>query len=157
MAGFSFLNSDQRIILADNVTLGYIGSLSNSLLNKLDLKNKKLRIAVVELNLYKLLENFSPRYNYQPLPQFPSVVRDLAFELDKNVSWQSLYDLAAKADKMVKRVEFLSLYDLGEKNSLAVRIEYAAKDRTLTSEEVAVVEKKIIKLVADKLKGNLRS
>jgi phenylalanyl-tRNA synthetase beta subunit len=64
--------------------------------------------------------------------------------------------LIAGADDLIQKVEFLSVYDLGEKKSLAVRIEYAAKDRTLTSEEVAVIEKNIIKLVEQKLKGNLR-
>lgn len=155
-SSYKFLEQDQRFIIVGDKAIGYLGSLKKEIVDKLDLKSNELKIVLVELNLDKLLLNFSPQLNYQPLPQFPSVVRDLAFELNKDVTWQTVYDLIAGADDLIQKVEFLSVYDLGEKKSLAVRIEYAAKDRTLTSEEVAVIEKNIIKLVEQKLKGNLR-
>jgi len=149
-------SDDQRHIIIGTEAVGYVGSLSLDLTTKLDLKNQKAKIAAVELDLNKLIDNFSAEIKYNPLPLFPSVVRDLAFELDKGVKWQAVQDLVFGADDLIKSVEFLSIYDLGEKKSLAFRVEYLSSEKTLTSEEVEIVENKIIKLVKEKLKGNLR-
>lgn len=85
---------------------------------------------------------------YQPLPKFPSSVRDLAVVLNTAVPWEEVKKAIKTAGApLVSAVELFDVY-VGDtiptgKRSLACHITYSAPDRTLTSEEVTATEQRI--------------
>lgn len=145
--------------------VGWLGEMKPEIYQQFNFKNRN--VCLFELNFSEFVGAGLdlPVKKYKPLPQFPVVVRDLAFELEWNVKWQdiSIVILAKIAtgnssliqDPIIKEIIFLSEFDLGNKKSVAFRIIYQA-ERTLKDEEVEVVQKKIIKLVEEKFGGELR-
>ena len=92
---------------------------------------------------------------YQALPQFPAVERDLAVEVSWEVRWQEIKNELLKMDKLIKEIRFLSEYALEDKKSLAFRVVYQA-GRTLKDDEVNQVEQKIINKLKKKFGAELR-
>ncbi|HPA25310.1 MAG TPA: phenylalanine--tRNA ligase subunit beta [bacterium] len=155
----SYLNSEKSLaVCVGDKQLGWLGELKKEIYQKFNFKNRN--ICLTEINLTELIavaKNVSVK-KYQPLPQFPSVVRDLAFELGWSVNWESVNKEILKLvqdDNIKKETEFLSEFDLGNKKSLAFRIIYQAH-RTLTDKEVDNIQEKIIKLITEKFAGKLR-
>lgn len=153
----SFLEKQSSVVVtAGGKKVGYFGNLSNQVINKLDLKAGKKNLCVFEIDLEGLFSNMEQTEKFQALPQYPGVSRDLAFELDKKIVWHDLKEQVLKISLLIKNIEFLSIYDLGDKKSLAFRVEYLSDEKTLTSEEVEKIELEIVKMVQEKFKGNLR-
>lgn len=139
--------------------LGWLGEFKKEIYQKFNFKNRNICLA--EINFDELV-NLATRVGvkkYQALPQFPEIVRDLAFELDWQVGWKSISEEILKQvqdDSIIKKeIYFLSEFDLGTKKSLAFRIIYQAK-RTLTDKEIDLMQEKIIKLIEEKFKARLR-
>ena len=121
-------------------------------------KIKGKEVVSFEINfdlLSSIIKSNKEIKQYSPISQYPSMERDLAFELDWKIVWGDIRQELEKVDELIVNIEFLSEYDLGEKKSLAFRLIYSA-DRTLKDEEVEVIQKKIIKLIEEKFKGKLR-
>ncbi len=159
----SYLNSEKSLaVCVGDKQLGWLGELKKEIYQKFNFKNRN--ICLTEINLTELIavaKNVSVK-KYQPLPQFPEVIRDLAFELDWNVRWGDIYKFILSEsprdeskDPVASELNFLSEFDLGAKKSLAFRITYQAS-RTLTDKEVDLRQEKIIKLVEEKFAGRLR-
>jgi len=146
----------------DGEELGWLGELKENIYRQFSFKNRK--VALFEINFDKLIKIVGTgrdlSVKYKPLPQFPSIIRDLAFELNWDVKWQNVNDEILRRftpqDDNLREVQFLSEFGLGDRKSVAFRIIYQA-DRTLKDEEVEVVEKKIIKILGDKFGARLRA
>ena len=85
-----------------------------------------------------------------PLPQFPSVRRDLSVMVEDSVAWSSLEE-AISASSAGEHVDHLELFDVYRGKgvpegcrSLAFRLEYRAPDRTLTDKEVESMQAAVI-------------
>ena len=104
----------------------------------------------------KEFSNIGDVKKYSPLPQYPSIERDLAIEIDWQIKWNEILELV-QGDRsgLIANIKFLSEYDLGDKKSVAFRIIYQT-DRTLKDKEVEVVEKKIIKKLDKNFGAKLR-
>ncbi len=95
---------------------------------------------ILELDFEMLLAHFSTTKTFVPLPQFPSVKRDLAFVLADRTEYAAIERAIEKVDPSIVSVELFDTYrgkgiDPGKK-SLGVRVEFRAADRTLESKEV---------------------
>ncbi|MDD5289619.1 MAG: phenylalanine--tRNA ligase subunit beta [Patescibacteria group bacterium] len=160
MGSFSYLDKEKLLsIEIDGKEIGFIGELKENIYRQFGFKNRK--VALFEINFDKLVlaEQKTEGVKYAPLPQFPSIIRDLAFELDWKVRWSEIVEgilRFAQNDKLIKNVEFLSEFGLGDRKSVAFRIVYQA-DRTLKEEEVEVVEKKIVEIISKKFNARLRA
>jgi phenylalanyl-tRNA synthetase beta chain len=145
-------------VIINGEEYGWLGELKETVYNQFNFKNRK--VALFEINFDKLVlaAQKVEGVKYAPLPQFPSIIRDLAFEISWNVKWADVCSviLSGAKDPLVRSTEFLSEFGLGDKKSVAFRITYQA-DRTLKDEEVEVVEKKIIKMLGDKFNARLRA
>jgi len=145
-----FLNSNKVInIMAGKNKIGWIGEMKNQI------KSKK--IALFEIDFKALIKAQKYDKIYSQIPQYPSIERDIAVEVDWDVKWGDLQNviLSKAKDPVVKEIVFLSEYDLGKKKSLAFRVIYQA-DRTLKDVEVEMIENKIIKLLNKKFNAELR-
>ncbi|NCD00608.1 phenylalanine--tRNA ligase subunit beta [bacterium] len=129
--------------------IGVLGKLDNELANKTSCK-KKVVFADISLNkIIELLKIESKREEYKELDKFPAVVRDLAFVIDKNISYNQLKNAIINFNEYIESVKLFDVYEgdkLDEgKKSLAFHIEYRSEEKTLTAIEVDEIQKRLIK------------
>ncbi len=98
---------------------------------------------------------------YREIPKFPSVRRDLALELDKNISFKQLYDLAFDTEK--KLLVGVNLFDVYEgdkieqgKKSYALSFVLQDKFKTLNDKVIDKTMQKIYKNFESKFGAKLR-
>ncbi len=97
--------------------------------------------ALCELDITELIAYVLPRQSIEPPPRFPAVRRDLALVIDREFPVGSVVRTVAQVESpLLEDVELFDVYE-GEpiatgKKSVALALNYRAKDRTLTDEEV---------------------
>ncbi len=98
---------------------------------------------------------------YQDIPKFPAVRRDLALEVNKNVSYKDLYDTAFDTEK--KLLVGVNLFDVYEgdkiaegKKSYALSFILQDKYKTLTDKQIDKTMKKIFQNLEKKFAVKLR-
>jgi phenylalanyl-tRNA synthetase beta chain len=115
--------------------IGYLGKVSRAAAERFDLGKDRPVVLLLDLGALR----FAPR-SYRDLPAFPAIVRDLAAVVDAARPWGEIEAAArAAAPANLRGVQLLSVFE-GEpipagKKSVALRMEFRAADRTLTSEE----------------------
>ncbi|MGV2994720.1 phenylalanine--tRNA ligase subunit beta, partial [Streptococcus porcinus] len=109
----------------------------------------KQRTYVFELNYDKLM-NVSVGYiNYEQIPKYPGVTRDIALEVDTIVSAAELVStIKAHGGKIFQDAQVFDVYE-GEhmeegKKPVAIRISYLDTENTLTDEQVTAVHDEIV-------------
>ena len=96
---------------------------------------------------------------YKEVSKYPPVVRDISFIIDKDVQLNNYYEIVRDlAGNLIEEVKLLDTYrdekKFGaDKVSYTFRITYRSPERTLTNEEVNVIQDKII----DKTKTELQA
>lgn len=106
-----------------------------------------------EINLDCILKAKASKVKFVPLDRYPSVKRDIALVMDKDVTAEKLLEIIKKTDRhMIRNVEVFDVYE-GEhiestKKSIALSVTYQS-DHTLTDMEVNEVHEKML--------GNLRN
>lgn len=118
------------------------------------------RVGVVKLNLSLAADCVRAEKKYATLSEFPSVERDVAFVVKKNISHQDIVSTLSQADPLLKSVELFDVYEgerVGVENkSMAYRLIYQDSTRTLVTEEVEKVHANIIKILKENFKAEIR-
>ncbi|HCY7795317.1 TPA: phenylalanine--tRNA ligase subunit beta [Staphylococcus aureus] len=131
-------------ILLENKVVGFIGELHPTLAADNDLK----RTYVFELNFDALMAVSVGYINYQPIPRFPGMSRDIALEVDQNIPAADLLStIHAHGGNILKDILVFDVYQ-GEhlekgKKSIAIRLNYLDTEETLTDERVSKVQAEI--------------
>ncbi|NGF92241.1 phenylalanine--tRNA ligase subunit beta [Staphylococcus aureus] len=131
-------------ILLENKIVGFIGELHPTLAADNDLK----RTYVFELNFDALMSVSVGYINYQPIPRFPGMSRDIALEVDQNIPAADLLStIHAHGGNILKDTLVFDVYQ-GEhlekgKKSIAIRLKYLDTEETLTDERVSKVQAEI--------------
>ncbi|HDJ6483013.1 TPA: phenylalanine--tRNA ligase subunit beta [Staphylococcus aureus] len=131
-------------ILLENKVVGFIGELHPTLAADNDLK----RTYVFELNFDALMSVPVGYINYQPIPRFPGMSRDIALEVDQNIPAADLLStIHAHGGNILKDTLVFDVYQ-GEhlekgKKSIAIRLNYLDTEETLTDERVSKVQAEI--------------
>ncbi|HDK7667968.1 TPA: phenylalanine--tRNA ligase subunit beta [Staphylococcus aureus] len=131
-------------ILLENKVVGFIGELHPTLAADNDLK----RTYVFELNFDALMSVSVGYINYQPIPRFPGMSRDIALEVDQNIPAADLLStIHAHGGNILKDTLVFDVYQ-GEhlekgKKSIAIRLNYLDTEETLTDERVSKVQAEI--------------
>ncbi len=152
-----FLES-AAVSLGGKLQLGELGQLSPALAKKYDLRDG---VFLAELSLDQLLARRNPAKSFKPLPQFPSIRRDVAMLVPEPTT----HDAVLQAVKQAKpsNLESVDLFDVfrgknvpeGQK-SLAYAFTYRAADKTLTDAEVNAAHMKIVEAFKAQLKAAVR-
>ncbi|MBU4923429.1 phenylalanine--tRNA ligase subunit beta [Staphylococcus aureus] len=131
-------------ILLENKVVGFIGELHPTLAADNDLKRRY----VFELNFDALMAVSVGYINYQPIPRFPGMSRDIALEVDQNIPAADLLStIHAHGGNILKDTLVFDVYQ-GEhlekgKKSIAIRLNYLDTEETLTDERVSKVQAEI--------------
>ena len=139
-------------------TLGEFGQLSPLLAKKYDLRDAAL---LAELNLDLLLARRNPAKSFKPLPQFPSIRRDVAMIVPEATT----HDAVLQVVKQTKpaNLEAVELFDVfrgknvpeGQK-SVAYAFTYRSPEKTLTDTEASTAHTKIVEAFKTQLKAVVR-
>jgi phenylalanyl-tRNA synthetase beta chain len=126
-------------IVVDGEEIGWVGELHPRLARGIDVR----AAAAFELDAGPLLEAAgSGRETYADFTTYPAVGEDIAVVADRDRSADEIRAVVAEAGgDLLRSVGIFDAYE-GEqvpdgKRSLALRLEFASPDRTLTDEEVA--------------------
>ena len=97
---------------------------------------------------------------YAPISKFPSVRRDFAFVLNKDVEAVAVVDLIKGISPIIKEVRVFDVFEdasLGDKRSLALGVIFQDSDRTLEDSVVEDLANKIVAGVKNDFDGDLRA
>jgi len=119
-------------------------------------------VCALEFDLEVLLAQMGVTRVMKPLPRFPAVVQDIALIVDEDLPAEEVRQaILAFGGRLLRDARLFDLYR-GEpippgKKSLAYSLTYQAEDRTLTDEEVARVQERIVRRLAEELGAKLRA
>ncbi|MDQ0208067.1 phenylalanine--tRNA ligase subunit beta [Alkalicoccobacillus murimartini] len=131
--------------LLNGKSIGYVGQLHPAVQKENDLRETY----VFELDLDALLNADAPMVQYQTLPRFPSISRDIALVVNQDQTAGELEDIIrAAGTELLKSVNLFDHYE-GEhledgKKSLAFSLLYLDPEKTLTDAEVEEVHQKVL-------------
>ena len=135
---------------AELTDLGVLGELHPDIRRNYGIEKP---VCVFEIDLDSLFKIVNKGKRYKPLPKFPSVSRDVAMFVPKEIENQMIVSLAKKVGADL--VESVLLFDK-YKDSLAYRIVYRNPEKTLTDSEVNPRHEEILKALETKLNVRVR-
>lgn len=152
-AGKSFLHPGrQALVVYQGREIAWLGEVHPEVLDNYHI-GQKAYLAVIDMKMLSELCDFDIKYI--GVPKFPAMIRDISLSMKKEVLAGEVE--AVIRDKGGKLVESYELFDIYEGSqltqgykSLAYKIVFRAKDRTLTDEEVGAAMDKIIQGLAEK-------
>ena len=141
------------LISVNNDIVGVIGKIHPFL--------AKENVYVFEIDLDKLLDKKVGKMKYKEFSKFPSVKKDLAVVVDKNITSEDIATLIKKAGgSSLNGIEVFDIYTGKgideDKKSIAYSLTFEKMDRTLTDEEINESLNKIIDMLEKKLGAELR-
>lgn len=146
----------QAQIVAGDATLGVVGQLHPELATRFDLGREAF---LFELYLDRLLPLLGETQRYQPASRYPAVTQDLSLVVDEGVPAATLRAVIARG-RFVTEVRPIDVYTGGSippgKKSVTFSISYQASDRTLTAEEVAQSEQRLLRQLDQQCGARLR-
>ncbi len=112
-----------------------------------------------ELDFNLLLKNKKEK-SFHPFSPYPSIRRDLAILVKKDIFYQEIEKTIKEVSPLIKKIELFDVFEsekLGkDKRSLAFHLDFQASDRTLTTEEGERIFKKIVDKLRNKFGAELR-
>lgn len=136
---------------------GYVGALHPKFAQKEDLKD----VYVAEIKLNEILNNELETVIYKPISKVPSVERDIALVMKKNINASDIIDTIISVDKkLLSDVKIFDLY-VGDKvaedeKSLAIKLTFTSYE-TLTDDVINSKVNKILKELEKKYQATLRA
>lgn len=142
----------------NNQNLLCFGKVKQSVLKQVDVE-QEVYYASIRWSLLKKAYA-SRQTEFEEMSKYPSVRRDLALLLDRQVSFRQVQDLAyATEKKWLREVNLFDVYEdekLGAKKSYALSFTLLNKEATLTDQQIEAVMAKLIKAYKEKLGAELR-
>ncbi|WP_066063628.1 phenylalanine--tRNA ligase subunit beta [Neobacillus soli] len=144
-------------ILLGSEKIGFVGQVHPNVQKELDLKDTY----VFELSLKAVLEANAPVLQYEAIPRFPSITRDIALVVNRETVSGTLREIILTAGApLLKEVHVFDLYEGDKmeegKKSIAFSLKYLAPERTLTDEEVTKVHERVLDALKEKAGAVLR-
>ena len=121
----------------------------------------KDEIYVAELSLTKLYSKKVKQLKYKEVSKFPSITKDLAFVVSKDVMAKELEkEITKSGGRLLSSIDIFDIY-AGDKidenkKSIAISLTFMDENKTLTDNEVMEVFNKIIKEVTNKFGAEIR-
>ncbi len=147
------------IIIRDE-KMGSLGTVHPSVSDSFDIKGE---INILEIyDIEKIQQTIPSRTTFFSLPKYPYVERDVAIVVTNDITVAKAKETILAVDTDI--IESVKLFDVytgkpipSDKKSLAFSIRYRSAEKTLTDSEVDELHSKIMNILKDKLKAELRS
>ena len=145
-------------VYIQNKLFGTFGEIHPAYAKKLDLSD----VIYGEFIMDVLFEIKTSKLKFTTLDKYPSVSRDIALIVDRNLESKKILDTITKnGGKLIKSLEIFDIYT-GEhvdadKKSVALTIVYQSKEKTLTEAEVSEVHNNILAKLEKEVQAILRS
>jgi phenylalanyl-tRNA synthetase beta chain len=143
--------------------VGVLGQLHPSVVQSYELKtDENWPVLAVDLDLDRLLAQVPEMHVVRSVPRFPPVQQDIAMIVDEAIPADQVEALITQTGKpLLTNVRLFDLFR-GEqigvgKKSLAYRLTFQADDRTLTDQDAARQQQKIVQRLERELGVKLRS
>lgn len=139
--------------------VGVIGQIHPLKAKKYNLKGETV---VAELNLSVLLNLKTKALKYAPIPQYPSVTRDIALVMDKHIATYDVVRTIQKASKrMLAKATIFDVYE-GEhiesgKKSVAIGLTFQDPSKTMDEATINNLMKNILESVEREYGAHLRA
>ena len=140
-------------------TIAFIGKLSHTLLKEMDIEQDVFYLEMHFDNFLSLLSHFKTQYN--ELPKFPAVRRDLALLVDQSINYEQIANIASKTDK--KLLKAVNLFDVYQgkgieegKKSYAISLVFQDETKTLTDKIIDKTVGKMVFILEKELGAKLR-
>ncbi|TQD39274.1 phenylalanine--tRNA ligase subunit beta [Haloflavibacter putidus] len=140
-------------------TLVEFGVVRNSVLKHFDIEQEVL---FADFNWDALIKLVNQQQKiFKPIAKFPSIRRDFALLIDKEVAFNDIYDIAVKTEKsLLKNVNLFDVYEgknLPEgKKSYAVSFTFLDEKKTLTDKHIDKIMNKLQQKFEKQLGASLR-
>jgi phenylalanyl-tRNA synthetase beta chain len=133
-------------VMIDDEFLGIIGEIHPDVLEKYSIGE---RVYAGELDFNLLMEKVDSHVTYSPLPRFPSVNRDIALIVDKDVPAGTIEAVIRRAGgDLMEEIRLFDVYTGAQipegKKSIAYSLTLRSKERTLTEQEAGEVMERIL-------------
>ena len=143
----------------EKMKMGFVSIVSKDKLQRFDLKNQVFYIEIDIANLVNLV--VSKKIIYQEVSKFPSVSRDLAMVVDKQISYDQIDTIIKKSN--LNKLEAVRLFDIFEnekighnKKSIAVNFSFQDSEKTLTDKEIDSMVQRLISGFEKELNAEIR-
>lgn len=152
--------SDSIEYKSEDKTLVRIGKVAPQMLKDFDV-DQDCFYAEIELEFAQELRSKN-ELKFKDIPKFNKIRRDLALLIDKNISYQELYQTAKKnKSPFIKNINLFDVYEgknLPEgKKSYAMSFELLNEEKTLEEKEISHVMDSLIKSFQKEFNAELRS
>jgi phenylalanyl-tRNA synthetase beta chain len=155
-------NPHMEILLEGSINkqvLVHIGLVNKKRLDRFDIRQEAW-YADIFWNLC-LEQSNKVKLAYIDVPRFPTMFRDLAFVVDKSLTFDKI-ETAVRSLNIVK-LKGINLFDVFEsekvgagKKSMAMSFSFRDEEKTLTDEEVELLMQKIISIFEKELQAQIR-
>jgi len=137
-----------------DIKLGFLGRIKKEILDFYQITNE---VYGFEIDFEKLIELAEEEHEYKAPSPYPEVIRDIAVLVPvKTLAGEVIEKIHLAGGNLIRDVEVFDIYQGAplppEKKNLAFHIIFQAQDRTLTSEEVD----KIMKRITEELEKNVQ-
>ena len=137
-----------------DVVLGHCGILKSNLL---DSGAKQTQATWWEFNFSQLVKYINQNQFYQAISKFPSIDRDIALLVDKDIQWVDLEVEIYKVSSLIVAVDPFDIFTgkgvPAGKKSLAFHITLRSPEKTLESEDADLLVKEIVSILSKKFKA----
>jgi|AntAceMinimDraft_17_1070374.scaffolds.fasta_scaffold06080_4 phenylalanyl-tRNA synthetase beta chain len=154
---YSLLLEQGTAIYKDKDLIGVIGIPKEYLLKKYDCEEN---VIFWEIKLLPLLEIVKEEREFQSLPKYPAIIRDISFIISQNILIDEILNIIQEASPF--NLEDVDLFDVyvGENlssgtKSLSFHLTFRSEDYTLKNEEVDKEMQKIYKVLKN-IGGEIR-
>ncbi len=136
-------------VLSGGKSVGTIGRLNDEIASTYKFRQP---VFVAEVDLQILLESKEPTIVYQPLPVYPSIVRDVSLLVKRNLSFAEIQKaITQQGFELCRKIDFVDVYEgqgvAEDQRSITIRLEYRSNERTLLEEEIEAVHTQILQNV----------
>ena len=155
----SFLHPYQTVaIFCEGEKIGYFGKLAYDIQNELNMRTGAF---LMEIDLDLLSAWYGKKRVFSSLSKYAEEKRDLAFVMDKEITFGQVEDCIRRANKYIKEIRLFDVYEGGQipegKKSMAYTITFAPKEEAFNAEEVQKFVDKICRTLKNDLDIDLRA
>lgn len=144
-------------ILVNGEEIGMLGQVAETYTEAFGINRP---VVAAYIDAQKMIEHMHATRRYEPIPEYPAIVRDIAIGISEQTAFFELAQTIKEQSSIVEAVSFVEVYRgagvPAGKKSLTLSITLRAPDKTLSSEYADDVMNAIKKVLKEKFDAILR-